>query len=187
MASLYCVEDPHKYTIGGYHPIDIGDQLHHGRYRIIHRLGDGGSATVWLALNQHYDNAAHPDAPCWRYVAVKIATASSNNHEAAILRRLQAGHRFHDGADRKHPGSQFIIALLDEFQVTGPNGSHCCIVTELLGPTIRDVKNCISLPGWAALPVLIGRRFAVQAANAVAFLHSQGIVHAGRFYLAYVS
>jgi serine/threonine-protein kinase SRPK3 len=94
MASLYCVEDPDKYTPGGHHPIEIGDQLHHGRYRIIHRLRDGGSATVWLALNQHYGNAAHPNAPRWRYVAVKIATASSNNHEAAILRRLQACPRF---------------------------------------------------------------------------------------------
>ena len=53
-------EDAAMYITGGFHPIEIGDELHHGRYRIIHRLGHGGYATVWLALNQHY---SHPNAP----------------------------------------------------------------------------------------------------------------------------
>ena len=48
------------YVTGGYHPIEIGDELHHGRYRIIHRLGHGGYATVWLAPNQHYSPTERP-------------------------------------------------------------------------------------------------------------------------------
>ena len=66
------------HITGGYHPIEIGDELRHGRYRIIHRLGHGGYATVWLALNLHYS----------RYVAVKIAAAHRKKDEAAILRRF---------------------------------------------------------------------------------------------------
>ena len=82
---LLRTEDAAMYTTGGYHPIMIGDELYHGRYRIIHRLGHGGYATVWLALNQHY---SLPNAPRSRYVAVKIAAADSKKDEAAILRRF---------------------------------------------------------------------------------------------------
>ena len=39
-------EDVAMYISGGYRPIEIGDELHHGRYQIIHRLGHGGYATI---------------------------------------------------------------------------------------------------------------------------------------------
>jgi serine/threonine-protein kinase SRPK3 len=167
------LESPARYTPGGYHPIEISDQLHNGRYRIIHRLGHGGFSTVWLAVNQHYDDAAQPNSPGSRYVAVKIAIASSKNNEAATLRRLQAG-----------TGSPFVVSLLDEFEITGPNGTHRCIVTELLGPSVMALKMCDESDAdeleWWLLPLPMGRRLAVQAAKAVAFIHSHGIVHAGR-------
>jgi serine/threonine-protein kinase SRPK3 len=162
-------EDPDQYTPGGYHPVDIGDQLHNGRYRIIHRLGHGGFSTTWLAVNQHYDDAGLPNAKHSRYVAVKIAIANRKNDEAAMLRWLELG-----------PGGHFIVSLLDEFEITGPNGPHHCIVTELLGPSIRDVKRCSQLH-YTRLPAPIGRR-----AKAVAYLHSHGIVHAGRLSAAHV-
>jgi serine/threonine-protein kinase SRPK3 len=162
-----------RYTPGGYHPIEIGDQLHNGRYRIIHRLGHGSFSTVWLAVNQHYDDAAQPNSPGSRYVAVKIAVASSKNNEAATLRRLQAG-----------TGSPFVVSMLDEFEITGPNGTHRCIVTELLGPSVMALKMCDESDTdeleWQLLPLPMGRRLAVQAAKAVAFIHSHRIVHAGR-------
>ncbi|XP_044715592.1 uncharacterized protein HRG_10773 [Hirsutella rhossiliensis] len=46
---MACVEDVEKYVPGGYHPVDIGDVIHTGEqsYQIIHKLGHGGSSTVW--------------------------------------------------------------------------------------------------------------------------------------------
>lgn len=41
-------EDPDRYLNNGLHPIDIGDTLE-GRYQILHKLGFGSFATVWLA------------------------------------------------------------------------------------------------------------------------------------------
>jgi serine/threonine-protein kinase SRPK3 len=166
MVNMWRLEDPTNYQPGGYHPVEIGDELHNGRYRIIHRLGHGAYSTVWLAVNQHYGNASLPKAPRARYVAVKIATANITNDEHTILRGLQS-----------RPASSFIVSMLDAFEITGANGSHRCIVTELLGPSIAAVK--MSGPDdWWRIPVPVGRRLALQAAKAVAFLHSRGIVHA---------
>jgi serine/threonine protein kinase len=42
-------EPIHRYRPGGYHPIHLGDTLKSGRYQVLHKLGWGGYATVWLA------------------------------------------------------------------------------------------------------------------------------------------
>lgn len=52
----YEVEDIERYTVGGYHPVRLGDVLSSSNvhtpsrhYRILHKLGQGSFATVWLA------------------------------------------------------------------------------------------------------------------------------------------
>ncbi|KAF5353457.1 hypothetical protein D9756_007915 [Leucocoprinus leucothites] len=49
---LDVIEDIEDYQPGGYHPISIGDTFDHGRFRVLHKLGFGGSSTVWLARDQ---------------------------------------------------------------------------------------------------------------------------------------
>jgi hypothetical protein len=46
------VEDLEKYRPGGYHPVSIGDIFSRGRYEVLHKLGYGGSSTVWLVLDR---------------------------------------------------------------------------------------------------------------------------------------
>ena len=46
------IERLEEYRPGGLHPIVVGDQFAHGRYRVIHKLGFGGSSTIWLARDQ---------------------------------------------------------------------------------------------------------------------------------------
>ncbi|KAF8245460.1 hypothetical protein K440DRAFT_555844 [Wilcoxina mikolae CBS 423.85] len=86
------LEDPAMYKPGGYHPLKLGDELHNGRYRIIHRLGHGRYSTVWLALDQRCERAstAVSDIPVSRYVAIKIGIANNEKDETAILCQLQA-------------------------------------------------------------------------------------------------
>ena len=38
-----------QYCPGGYHPIHLNDILKDGQYEILHKLGFGSFATVWLA------------------------------------------------------------------------------------------------------------------------------------------
>jgi hypothetical protein len=37
------------YKAGGYHPVHLGDKLCGGRYKVLHKLGWGSYATIWLA------------------------------------------------------------------------------------------------------------------------------------------
>ena len=39
------------YGPGGYYPVDMGE-LYNNRYRIVYKLGFGGSSTVWLAKDE---------------------------------------------------------------------------------------------------------------------------------------
>ena len=52
VGALYCEVDAEpleRYRKSGYHPTHLGDIFKDGRYKIMHKLGWGGYATVWLA------------------------------------------------------------------------------------------------------------------------------------------
>jgi hypothetical protein len=55
-------EDPDDYHRGRYFPVKLGDTFKRGRYRVIHKLGWGGFATVWLARDMQYamSQSLHP-------------------------------------------------------------------------------------------------------------------------------
>ncbi|KAA8892829.1 kinase-like domain-containing protein [Sphaerosporella brunnea] len=178
----WVVENPTMYRPGGFHPVAIGDELHDGRYRVIHRLSHGAYGTVWMALDQRPVSTAGTRI---RYVAVKIGTASYNTTEATIIRQLHNRPMSElfcslNLADRETQQDVrgLIITVLDEFDIHGPNGTHHCLVTELLGPSVSAVRDRTDIGGWGVLPPSIARPVAVQCAEAVVLLHSQGIVHA---------
>ena len=51
LASPLPTEEPHDYSPGGYHPVHLGELLHHRQYQIIR---NGGFSTVWLARDLSY-------------------------------------------------------------------------------------------------------------------------------------
>ncbi|KKK18005.1 putative srpk [Aspergillus rambellii] len=145
------VERLDYYVPGGYHPVMLGDQFCSGRYKIVHKLGFGRSATTWLA----------EDTDKGRLVAIKISTAESFRDYIAK-------------AESNLPGKAIVQNLLDSFKISGPNGTHRCLVTDTARLNINEVKE---YPYHRLLRLPAARAIATQLVLGVQFTHSQGIVH----------
>lgn len=69
------------------------------------------------------------------------------------------------------------MSMLDHFQLDGPNGTHDCLVLELLGPSVPDLLDARfrdeRLPGKRA------KKIAEQALLGLDFLHQHKIGHGG--------
>jgi hypothetical protein len=163
-----------RYRRGGYHPIHIDDVLHN-RYRIVNKLGHGTYSTIWLV----------EDLGTGRSAALKVLTAdvSRNSSEVAILRHLKKQQLNYGGPKCQ----EFVIELLDDFKVEGPNGTHQCIVTEVLGLSLAEVidEDLEDIYGELWFPIEISKVFAKQSMQGVAYLHSCGVIHGGKSSDAY--
>lgn len=127
------------------------------------------SSTVWLGR----------DTQLGRYVALKILTAdwesSRQLHPYNELEFLEyLGQRKSSSSD--HVGSQFIASdLLRHFWVEGPNGSHRVLVLPVYGPSISHMSRWMT-----RIRKRVVQRIALQATQAVAYLHSGGICHGSK-------
>nr|XP_046254088.1 SRSF protein kinase 3 [Scatophagus argus] len=155
-------EDPREYCYGGYHPVQIGDTLNR-RYQVVSKLGWGYFSTVWLCL----------DLRQGLRVAVKVLKSGAGftqagQDELALLRCAS-------GPASRHPSSQRIVQLLDEFKLAGVNGVHICLVLELLGPDLRSWNLCFGSPGLMRPSV---KQILIQVLEGLDYLHTQcKIIH----------
>lgn len=147
------------------------DDLLHNRYRIVDKLGFGGYSTVWLARDETHE----------RFVALKVGVSgsSSSRREATILQGLHgpAPSSQHQGphGTSEMTSDHTLPRILDTFEVSGPNGIHTCY-------TLNPCQGSLKEASFSRLfPVQVARALAARLARAVAYLHSQGIVHGGLF------
>ncbi|KAL4804594.1 kinase-like domain-containing protein [Aspergillus unguis] len=148
------------YDEGGHHPVLLDDCFgDSGQYRVIHKLGNGGYANVWLCRVLNTEPT--------EYVALKIlmADASEGNCPERLVFELQ------DLAKENPSIGEYVCLPLDHFQITGPNGSHLCIVYPLQG--------CEVVPLWKQVddPNKMLRSLVRQAIEAMATMHRAGICH----------
>ncbi|KAL2821141.1 kinase-like domain-containing protein [Aspergillus granulosus] len=115
--------------------------------------GHGGFSTVWLVQ----------DTQEKRYVALKVNIADSIPQDVQMLNFLSA--------PSDHPGRNAIPTCLDEFEVTGLNGTHICCTAPLAACHLRDV----SFSGL--FPLDVARVLSYKLTQAVVYVHSKGIVH----------
>ncbi|KAF8529796.1 hypothetical protein JB92DRAFT_2695615, partial [Gautieria morchelliformis] len=109
-----------------------------------------------------------------RYAALKVLAADvSKVSEVAILCRLKQ-RQLKDGGST---GQEFLVEYLDDFKLEGPNGTHQCIVTEVLGPSIgADLDDIYDDEQYQ---IDVAKNVVAQVMCGVAYLHSCGVVHGG--------
>lgn len=158
-------EGTSSYRKGGYHPVYIGD-VYNNRYTIEKKLGWGHFSTVWLAS----DNTKPQDHPQY-LVALKIQKSASQYTEAArdeieLLTQIK---------DKDPQGNKFVVILLDNFFLTGPNGKHMCLVFETMG---RNLLSLIKQYDYQGVPMDIVKIICRQCLIALDFLHNKcQIIH----------
>ncbi|OQV19374.1 SRSF protein kinase 2 [Hypsibius exemplaris] len=155
-------EDPKDYRKGGYHPVKIGDYFN-SRYNVVRKLGWGHFSTVWL---------------CWdlmgkRFVALKVVKSASHYTETALDEiKLLRCVRDADGADLNR---NRVVQLLDDFKISGVNGSHVCMVFEVLG---CNLLKLIIRSKYRGIPLENVRTIMRQVLEGLDYLHTKcQIIH----------
>ncbi|KAJ3830468.1 kinase-like domain-containing protein [Lentinula raphanica] len=160
--SLDNIEEVEAYWAGGFHPISIGDCFAQGRYRVLHKLGYGGSSTVWLARDREDSG---------KLVTLKVlrADSSSTRNPALIIPDILRA------ASLDCSGIQLVD---DHFFVEGPNGSHLSLVSSFAGPSIPVMLDCPGrVAGSRRLRSDLARKVAKQIAMSLYCMHRTGVVH----------
>jgi len=155
-------ESLENYTVGGYHPVSIGDKLH-DRYHVVDKLGFGGYSTVWLAR----------DLLAGRYVALKVGISGSQAplREISIIEALSS----QVSSDPLNTDRGLLPSILDKFEIEGPNGTHSCFT---MAPARGDLREA-RCPGRGLFSIEVARALCGGLALAVAEMHSQGYIHGG--------
>ncbi|EDW34964.1 GL20063 [Drosophila persimilis] len=129
----------------------------HCRYHVIRKLGWGHFSTVWL---------------CWdlqekRYVAIKIVKSAPHFAETAkdeikILRTVRE-------TDPSNPRRQKTVQMLDDFKISGVNGTHICMVFEVLGDNLLKL---IRKSNYRGIPLANVKAITRQILEGLDYLHT---------------
>ena len=131
----------------------IEQQTFNNRYRLDHKLGEGGMATVYCGT----------DTLLRRRVAVKVLRPQYAADEEFVRRFYQEAE---SAAKLSHPN---IVNTYD----VGREGDTYYIVMELVdGPSLAEI---IQADGKLPEPVAID--YAAQICNGLAYAHRQGLLH----------
>ncbi|CAF96118.1 unnamed protein product, partial [Tetraodon nigroviridis] len=155
-------EDPNDYCKGGYHHVKIGD-FFNGRYHVIRKLGWGHFSTVWLAW----------DIQEKRFVAMKVVKSAEHYTETALDEiKLLKSVRNTDPSD---PNRERVVQLLDDFKISGVNGTHVCMVFEVLG---YHLLKWIIKSNYQGLPLPCVKSIIRQVLQGLDYLHAKcKIIH----------
>ncbi|KAF0330527.1 hypothetical protein GQ607_002406 [Colletotrichum asianum] len=156
-------EDSEDYCKGGYHPVQIGEKFKDGKYTVVRKLGWGHFSTVWLSR----DNTSG------KHVALKVVRSAAHYTETAIdeIKLLNKIVQ----AKPDHPGRKHVVSLLDSFEHKGPNGTHVCMVFEVLG---ENLLGLIKKWNHRGIPMPLVKQITKQVLLGLDYLHREcGIIH----------
>lgn len=108
-----------------------------------------------------------------RHVALKVVKSAPHYTETALdeIKLLQKLVATNPG----HAGRRHCVSLLDHFKHKGPNGSHVCMVFEVLG---ENLLGLIKRYQHRGVPPLIVKQIAKQVLLGLDYMHREcGIIH----------
>ncbi|KAI5899261.1 kinase-like protein [Schizophyllum commune H4-8] len=154
----------------GYFPARLGQTLDKGRYCIVRKLGWGQYSSVWLAKDRGQDT----------FVALKILTCEATkamspgkdqlSDEKEMLEKITA-------ADATHEGYRHTMRYIGSFKFKGPQGSHCCLITEPLGYSLDYVRKLRGGGDLRVAPSIV-KRVTKHILLGLKYLHDEcGVVH----------
>jgi serine/threonine protein kinase len=75
--------------------------------------------------------------------------------------------------------AEFVVQLLDHFEYTGPNGTHLCLVLELMWQDVWGFLEGYRHDAEPEYRLPLVKRISRQLAEGLKFLHTCGVVHNG--------
>ena len=156
-------EDSEDYCKGGYHPVNVGETFKDGKYIVTRKLGWGHFSTVWLSR----------DTESGRHVALKVVRSAAHYTETAVdeIKLLNKIVQ----ANPNHAGKKHVVSLLDSFEHKGPNGTHVCMVFEVLG---ENLLGLIKRWNHRGIPMPLVKQITKQVLLGLDYLHREcGIIH----------
>ena len=149
-------EGQEGYRPGGYHKVSVGEKYNSGAWVVKEKLGWGHFSTVWLAENSRTG----------KHAALKVQKSAEHYTDAAmdeidLLRTI---------SKLTPPGEdKYLVELMDSFSHRGPNGTHVCMVFEVLGD---NLLNLIKHHKYRGVPMRVVKQVAFQVCVALDFLHT---------------
>lgn len=130
-----------------------------------------------------------------RHVALKVVKSAPRYTETALdeiklLQRLitsshppvqptTANPNPSPSPSQTHPGRSHVISFLDHFRHKGPNGTHICMVFEVLG---ENLLGLIKRHQNKGVPMHLVKQIAKQILLGLDYMHRCcGVIHTGVF------
>ncbi|KAI8511253.1 SRSF protein kinase 2 [Branchiostoma belcheri] len=157
-------EDPQDYCKGGYHPVKIGD-LFNSRYHVVRKLGWGHFSTTPTVIR--------PKCQGRRFVALKVVKSAAHYTETALdeIKLLKCVRE----SDEIDPMREKVVQMVDDFKISGVNGTHVCMVFEVLG---CHLLKMIIKSNYQGLPLPIVKCIIRQTLQGLEYLHTKcKIIH----------
>ncbi|KAK0739396.1 kinase-like domain-containing protein [Apiosordaria backusii] len=155
------------YHPGGFHPVYIGD-VYAEKYEVMRKIGYGRYSTVWMVKDLSKPRSNHEH----RFRALKVLSAECYGADQPVFEREILKHLRASNQDL--PGHKYICHLVDDFKHKGPNGTHVCLVFELMGETLSTFgtyfRECL-------IPTPVMRKFSAQLILALHFAHASNVIH----------
>ncbi|BGP10199.1 hypothetical protein JCM10049v2_006082 [Rhodotorula toruloides] len=108
-----------------------------------------------------------------KHVALKVVKSATHYTETALdeIKLLQRVVE----SNPAHPGRRHVVSLLDHFTHRGPNGTHVCMVFEVLG---ENLLGLIKRYHHRGVPDHICKQIAKQVLLGLDYIHREcGIIH----------